>query len=342
MKTTIYLVRHAEAEGNLCRRMHGQYNSNLTVRGLHQLVALQKRFENIPVDACYCSDLIRAANTAMAVCNPNHLEYRVDPGFREVCIGIWEDVSFGYLNTFHGLKMIQFGRDQVNWVVQGSETYRQYTKRFLESMESAVMRHEGGSIAIVSHNIVMKAVLNELFPDIKIPHSANTAVSCLEYENGKYSVVYLNDSSHMDESLYTSSRQKWWQQPGAQMEDTFWFREGWTDVGIDAPKSPIVYTVMEDQKPVGLICMTDVSEEDGCVDFLGLIPEYQGYDLSIQLFGKAISVMRKRGKSWLTIRLLANNYVSKLCTKLVCVPLSDTEVKIDLRLQIRPFDQITV
>ena len=203
MKTTIYLVRHAEAEGNLCRRMHGQYNSNLTARGLRQLVDLQKRFENIHVDACYSSDLIRAANTAMAVCIPNGLEYRVDPGFREVCIGIWEDVSFGYLNTFHGLKMIQFGRDQVNWVVEGSETYRQYTTRFLESMENAALRHKGGSIAIVSHSIVMKAVLKELFPDMKIPHSANTAVSCLEYENGTYSVVYLNDSSHMDASLYT-------------------------------------------------------------------------------------------------------------------------------------------
>lgn len=340
MKTTIYLVRHAEAEGNLCRRMHGQYNSNLTARGLRQLVDLQRRFEQIPVDACYSSDLVRAANTAMAICTPHGLEYRVDPGFREVCIGIWEDVSFGYLNTFHGLKMIQFGRDQVNWVVEGSETYQQYTTRFLESMESAALRHEGGSIAIVSHSIVMKAVLKELFPDERIPHSANTAVSCLEYEDGKYSMVYLNDSSHMDASLYTSSRQKWWQQPGAQREDTFWFREGWTDVGIDAPHSPIVLTVMEDQKPVGLICMTEESDEDGVVDFLGLIPEYRGHDLSIQLFGKAISVMRARGKSWLTVRMMTDNYVHKLCTKLVCVPLSETEAKIDLRLQIRPYGHL--
>lgn len=30
MSTTIYLVRHAEAEGNLGRRCHGHYDSMLT------------------------------------------------------------------------------------------------------------------------------------------------------------------------------------------------------------------------------------------------------------------------------------------------------------------------
>lgn len=36
MSTTIYLVRHAEAEGNLGRRCHGHYDSMLTRRGLEQ------------------------------------------------------------------------------------------------------------------------------------------------------------------------------------------------------------------------------------------------------------------------------------------------------------------
>ena len=336
--TTIYLFRHAQAEGNLCRRMHGQYDSNLTAHGIRQLVDLQKRFESIPVDACYTSDLTRAINTSMAICKANNLEYRVDPGFREVGIGIWEDVSFGYLNTFHNYKMHLFGVDQTNWTVRGSETYQQYTTRFLDSMERAAWRHEGGTIAIVSHSIVMKAVLKCLFPKTPIPPSANTAVSCLEYENGTYRIVYLNDSSHLDKSLYTSSRQKWWQQPGAQREDTFWFRDGWTDVGLpEAPQSPIIYTVMEDQKPVGLICLSEEGEETGRIDFVGLIPEYQGYDLTIQLFGKAISVMRKRGKKRLVIKLFLEASIKTLCKKLPFVPCGDHDLAMDLTRRIYSF-----
>ena len=34
--TTIYLIRHAEAEGNLYRLAHGQYNSLVTPRGYLQ------------------------------------------------------------------------------------------------------------------------------------------------------------------------------------------------------------------------------------------------------------------------------------------------------------------
>ena len=65
--TTIYLVRHAEAEGNAYRRIHGQYDSLITPNGLRQIEALSKRFAEVPVDACYASDLYRTRKTAEAV-----------------------------------------------------------------------------------------------------------------------------------------------------------------------------------------------------------------------------------------------------------------------------------
>ena len=35
--TTVYLIRHAEAEGNVYRRCHGQYDALLTTRAYEQL-----------------------------------------------------------------------------------------------------------------------------------------------------------------------------------------------------------------------------------------------------------------------------------------------------------------
>ena len=47
--TTIYLVRHAEAEGNLYRIAHGHYNSCITDdRGCRQIRALAERFRWMP------------------------------------------------------------------------------------------------------------------------------------------------------------------------------------------------------------------------------------------------------------------------------------------------------
>ncbi|MEG1430263.1 MAG: histidine phosphatase family protein, partial [Oscillospiraceae bacterium] len=49
--TQIYLIRHAEAEGNLYRRIHGWYNSLITENGYKQLDALEDRFRNVNIDA---------------------------------------------------------------------------------------------------------------------------------------------------------------------------------------------------------------------------------------------------------------------------------------------------
>ena len=57
--TTIYLIRHAEAEGNLYRIAQGQDDSSLTDRGWRQVKALERRFDGVQIDAVYASDLYR-------------------------------------------------------------------------------------------------------------------------------------------------------------------------------------------------------------------------------------------------------------------------------------------
>lgn len=82
--TTVYLVRHAEAEGNLYRIAHGQYNGLITDRGYQQLHVLKKRFDDVHIDAVYSSDLFRARTTARAVYEPKGLELHLEPAFREI------------------------------------------------------------------------------------------------------------------------------------------------------------------------------------------------------------------------------------------------------------------
>ena len=42
--TKIYLIRHAEAEGNLYRRIQGHWDGSITALGLQQIDALAQRF----------------------------------------------------------------------------------------------------------------------------------------------------------------------------------------------------------------------------------------------------------------------------------------------------------
>ena len=51
--TKFYVIRHAEAEGNLYRRIHGWYDSLITPNGYRQIAALEGRFAQEPIDAVY-------------------------------------------------------------------------------------------------------------------------------------------------------------------------------------------------------------------------------------------------------------------------------------------------
>ena len=51
--TRVFIIRHAEAEGNLYRRMHGQYDSDLTELGKKQLIPLSARFRDIRLLAAW-------------------------------------------------------------------------------------------------------------------------------------------------------------------------------------------------------------------------------------------------------------------------------------------------
>ena len=195
--TTIYLIRHAEAEGNVFRRIHGQYDSCVTPNGRRQIAALAQRFAGIPVDAVYASDLKRTCLTATAIYRQKGLPLHRDARFREVGLGPWEDTPFGELERRYPAQLHAFSHDSYHWYVEGAECFLQYAHRFLAGLDDVVRRHEGQSIAIFSHGMVLRGALIELFfpgQDEGVSHSENTAVTELHWENGSYELISLNDA----------------------------------------------------------------------------------------------------------------------------------------------------
>lgn len=134
--TTVYLVRHAEAEGNLYRRVHGWYNSLITDNGYRQIAALRGRFADIHIDAVYSSDLFRTMTTAKAVYLSHGLELHTDPGLREIGLGAWEDKPWGELERCDAMNLIRFNHSSPDFRVEGGETFAQVQAR----LKVAVLR----------------------------------------------------------------------------------------------------------------------------------------------------------------------------------------------------------
>ena len=325
--TTIYLIRHAEAEGNLCRRIHGQYDTNVTTKGRRQLLALRDRFADIPVDACYASDLTRTKTTAQAIWIPKGLELHPDPAFREIGLGVWEDLPFGYLNTFQPEAIQCFNQDPRNWHVEGSETFTQYTDRFLAGLERIVRTHPDQTVAVVSHAAVMRGLLIRLFPELRIGRCDNTAVTRLEYDRDGFRVLYCMDNSHLSPELSSLRRPSIRQQDGAQGSDTLWFLE----------EAAGCFTALEAQRPVGTVRLSEEDASTGRIDELSLIPSYRGFGLGVQLLGQAIFTMRPRGKRWLRIYIPTEcTALERLCAKLAFAPDGTGDWVLDLTVGVRP------
>ncbi|NLA86965.1 MAG: histidine phosphatase family protein [Clostridiales bacterium] len=182
--TTIYLIRHAEAEGNLYRRIHGQYDSLLTPRGKKQLVELERRFADTPIDYVYSSDLYRARATAAAIYESHGLELSLSPLFREVNMGVWEDLTWGEVERFEPEQLEYFNNDPSAWRVDGSEDFYSLQKRFTGAIYGIAEKHSGKTVAVFSHGSAIRTfisgVTNVPPQEIKrIPHCDNTAVALL-------------------------------------------------------------------------------------------------------------------------------------------------------------------
>ena len=213
--TDIYLIRHAEAEGNLYRFVQGHYNSEVTGKGLLQIHALSDRFKDIHVDALYSSDLKRTLLTSTAISVSHGLEPVIMPELREINLGICEGISFGDMTHMDPQQMYYFNNDPDKWRAEGAETFAECTERVYKAISAIAAKHDGQTVAVVSHGMAIRSFLAKVAgissEDIRsMPHGDNTAVSFLHYENGNFSIEYYNDNSHLPETLSTFAGQKWW------------------------------------------------------------------------------------------------------------------------------------
>ena len=229
--TRIYLIRHAEAEGNLYRRVHGWYNSLITDNGYRQIAALKGRFDNIPIDAVYSSDLFRTMTTAKAIYESHGLELHTRPDLREIGVGVWEDTPWGELSHRDREQLYEFNHSSPRFQVEGGETFAQVQKRMLAAVRDIAELHPDQTVAVFSHGTAIRclqATIRGLQPGEMdaLGHSDNTGVTCLTVDkHGVCRLIFENDSSHLPEEISTLARQMWWKSRESSLADAnLWFR----------------------------------------------------------------------------------------------------------------------
>ena len=229
--TTVYLIRHGEAEGNIYRRAQGFYNSNLTKHGLSQVARLAERFKDIPVDCVYSSDLKRAYQTVKAIADTKGLTVTKSEKLREINMGTMEDKPWGDMPRLHKELNDNWTNDPHKCKFEDGESPVEARDRFFEEFMSIVNQNEGKNIVIGAHGAVIRYFLYRA-KDIcvrekdAISWCDNTAVAKLVINNGKIDVEFMNDSSHIEDMKTPFSQKRWWEMSEEEMQTglNLWFR----------------------------------------------------------------------------------------------------------------------
>ena len=324
--TKIYLIRHAEAEGNLYRIAQGQHESLITDRGFRQIDALRRRFDGVEIDGVYSSDLYRTQVTAGAIYIPRQLPLHLVPGLREICVGSWEQKTWGEIAREDPEQMKNFSFHLDRWRVPGAETPEQVRDRVLSAVRTIARENEGKTVAVFSHGCAIRILLATL-QGVGIdaigqtPLGANTAVSLLEAEGETLRVVYRDDVSHLTEELTRkhSGKQIKPLDPGLiftapETGEQAGLLAAWTAAAVrdsgcgprEVPDDAPALLGWLDGRPVGAVRLDPDREADrkrGWLPVFYVEPEYRQLGYGVQLLGQAVMYYRPLGREALCVSL---------------------------------------
>lgn len=198
----IYLVRHAETDGNR-QRIVQQPDTPLSNNGLQQAQALASAYCQLPISRIVCSDYARARATAMPLHQILNCSFEPNPMLRER--------NFGDLRgqAYDDIKYDFFAPD---YHPPNGESHDQFVSRvrtaWQDIIESTTL-HDG-DIMVMTHGLVVHCILQDILmlsaealAKIKIK---NTCVSKICQEQPSY-VPLLCDVSHLQSALIKTGEQ---------------------------------------------------------------------------------------------------------------------------------------
>lgn len=195
----IYLIRHGETDSNKGHRFQGRMNLPLNAKGMQQVAGLVEHMQELPVDAIYCSSMLRACMTAAPLAMSKNMAYHPLDLLQEVSFGDWEGLEYGEINRRWPEEMEAFLTRPGEWIPPHGESFHDVEARCAQAFDYIFARegHEK-NIAIVSHGGIIRVQLCML---LGIPLNNlwklsvhNVSVSTLNDWQGNMVAEVINDA----------------------------------------------------------------------------------------------------------------------------------------------------
>ncbi|MDR0402375.1 MAG: histidine phosphatase family protein [Treponema sp.] len=218
---TIYVTRHGKTLFNTKELIQGWADSPLTPEGIAVVRDLGRGLRDVPFDYVISSDLIRARETARLVMEQNRASknYLVEDSemLREACFGDFEGAPYDAIMKASakaaGASPGEPAQDPLIWLKTADAIKRMDTSGMAEDTATIKARMQtkltevaqalakkGGNVLLVAHGQSINIMLSDLDPSFNFTGTPleNASVCKLIYNNGKFTIQSVNDTSYIE------------------------------------------------------------------------------------------------------------------------------------------------
>lgn len=152
----IYLVRHARQSSTLCN-----VNVDLSEEGIYQAKLLAKRLKDVPFDALYSSNLIRAIQTAEIVNEYHDLKHEIRENIKEIDFGDWTGLEDDKINELYQDFIIENGKLLEDLSYPGGENGQDVVERAMPVLDEIIQSGKE-NVLVITHGGVVRALTAHL------------------------------------------------------------------------------------------------------------------------------------------------------------------------------------
>jgi broad specificity phosphatase PhoE len=204
--TYLYLIRHGATAANEKRPYILQGDGidlGLSSSGQRQAAEVADFLSSFHLDHVYCSPMIRARETAVAIAGPHGKEIVPVEDLVECCVGMWEGLDWETIQERNPEEARLFLENPADNPYFGGESYGDTLRRVRPIFDELLEKHRGESIAIVAHNVVNRVYLASLLGlelrRAKELRQQNACLNLITHDERSTSLVTMNSVFHLSE-----------------------------------------------------------------------------------------------------------------------------------------------
>lgn len=190
----LYIMRHGQTDWNVIHKLQGRTDIPLNDCGKSMAQKAAEEYKSVHFDICYCSPLVRAAETAEILLKGRNVPIIYDERLREMSFGIYEGVENSYDDEELPINVLF--RSPENYVepVEGGESLESLFKRTGEFLADKVypLIRQNKNVLIVGHGTMNSSIVSRI---LNLPISQFWSMGI---ENCKLMSLAINDNKECD------------------------------------------------------------------------------------------------------------------------------------------------